>query len=397
MSRPDGRVLIIGGGLIGCATAWHLALAGARVLLVEQGELNSGASGQNAGSLHFQIERRFLENGEEATAQAVGTVALNAAAIHDWRQLETALEADLGLCMHGGLMVAETADEVSLLEHKTRREQAAGIGTRLIDGREARELCPALSSAIVAAALADDEGHADPRLVTLAYARAAVAAGASICSRTRVASLQFAKGSGFRAVLESDNGNRTESADQVVIAAGGWSAGIANLLNLHLPLFPIPLQMNATERARPLLTHLLQHVGKRLSMKQTGAGNILIGGGWPARLRQAGGQFDLSARPELLPESVTGNLEVAVATVPAISSLSLLRSWTGMTAVSADQLPLVGEIPRIPGCYVAAGGSAFTLGPTFARLLSRSMGGQVDALLGITAPARFSHLNSFMG
>ncbi len=57
-------VAIIGGGLVGCAAAWRLAGRGASVALIEAGDINSGASGQNAGSLHFQIERRFLENGD---------------------------------------------------------------------------------------------------------------------------------------------------------------------------------------------------------------------------------------------------------------------------------------------------------------------------------------------
>src|SRR3989344_6773274 len=78
-------VLIVGGGLTGCATAWHLAERGASVMLVEAGELNGGASGQNAGSLHFQIERRFLENGPALAEQASRVLALNRLAIQDWR------------------------------------------------------------------------------------------------------------------------------------------------------------------------------------------------------------------------------------------------------------------------------------------------------------------------
>jgi sarcosine oxidase subunit beta len=75
MSHSDGRVLIVGGGLIGCAVAWNLARNGARPTLVEQHELNSAASGRNAGSLHFQIERRFLESGEAADEQVARTAA----------------------------------------------------------------------------------------------------------------------------------------------------------------------------------------------------------------------------------------------------------------------------------------------------------------------------------
>jgi sarcosine oxidase, subunit beta len=396
MTPGDGRVLIIGGGLIGCATAWHLSREGADVLLVERGELNTGASGQNAGSLHFQLERRFLEHGPAATAQAAQIVALSAAAIQDWRGLEAALGEDLDVEMGGGLMVAETAAEVRLLEQKCRYEQDAGIATELIDGDAARVRCPALAPTIVAAAFSAQEGHADPRLVSVAYANAAIAAGAVVRTHASVVAIRRQMPGIFEATIESDGAIAVERASALVIAAGAWSANVATLLNLHLPLHPVALQMNVTERAGPLLHHLVQHVGRRLSMKQTRAGNLLIGGGWAARLAQRDGHFDLSVRPTVLSESLTGNLSAASAIVPAVRELALLRTWTGTTAISADQLPIVGEMPRLRGCFVAAGGSAFTLGPTFARLVSGAVLGRHDELLAPVTPARFEHLNSFM-
>jgi sarcosine oxidase subunit beta len=294
-------------------------------------------------------------------------------------------------------MVAETQSQAALLELKVRTERAAGIQTQLLSGQEARKLCGPLSTSVVAAAYLPQEGHADPCRVTLAFARAAVTLGATVRTRTRVAALSAARPGGFSATLVSGDLSRTESFGQIVIAAGAWSAEVAALLNVHLPLFPVPLQMHVTERTSPLLEHLIQHVGERLSMKQTDAGNILIGGGWPSRLAQRGGRFDLDHPPQFCFESQQGNLAVARAIVPAVDLLRLLRTWTGATAVCSDQLPLVGAINRRPGCYVAAGGSAFTLGPTFARLLSESLGGKTPELLALTSPARFDHLNQFMG
>ncbi|MGH6782381.1 MAG: NAD(P)/FAD-dependent oxidoreductase, partial [Sphingomonadaceae bacterium] len=187
-------------------------------------------------------------------------------------------------------------------------------------------------------------------------------------------------------------------AGKVLIAAGAWTAHVAALANLHMPLYPVALLMNATERTAPVLPQLIQHVGRRLSMKQTHAGNILIGGGWPSRLAQkADGGFDLAAKPSIIEASLAGNLRAGIDTVPMIERLNLIRSWTGVTAISADQLPIVGEVPRMPGLFVAGGGSAFTLGPTFARLLARAMTGERVAELDLLSPARFEHLNSFMG
>jgi sarcosine oxidase subunit beta len=391
MERAD--VAIIGGGLVGCATAWQLARTGASAVVIEAGDINAGASGQNAGSLHFQIERRFLENGDMLAEQGAQIVALSRHAVTDWRTIDQDLGADLHVAMNGGLMVAETAEQVALLEAKAARESQEGLSVRTIDGDAARTLAPYLSPGILAANFSADEGHADPRAVTPELAAAARREGASVRTATRVGSIARERG---RFVIRGDG--LALSADQLLVAAGAWSTGICALLNIHMPLYPVALLMNATERTAPMVPHLVQHVGRRLSLKQTHAGNLLIGGGWPSRLAQApGGGFDLSAKAQMIPESLTGNLMAARDVVPGVTRLNLIRSWTGITAITSDQLPIVGPVPRMPGLWVAAGGSAFTLGLTFARMLAGAMSGRDADELALLSPARFEHLNGFMG
>lgn len=393
-------VLIIGGGLIGCAAAWHLARAGADVLLVERGELNAGASGQNAGSLHFQIERRFLEHGDALADQAARTVALSRLAVTEWRDLPAALDDDrLDVAMHGGLMVAQSDDEIRLLERKAALEARWGLPTRLIDGAEARAIAPYLADDVRAASFLADEGHANPRLVTRALAEAAAMAGARFSPQTVLRALVPVAG-GWRATLRRGAADVEVSAAAVLIAAGAWTMAVGALAGVHLPVFPIGLQMNVTERVAPFLPHLVQHVGRRLSMKQAHDGNVLIGGGWPSRLARGEDGFDLARAPTVLADSLTGNLAVAAATVPQVGALNLIRTWTGVVAITADQLPLAGAVPGRPGLFVIAGGSGFTLGPTLARavsaeMLGRSVGDAAEAM-ALVAPARFAHLNAML-
>ena len=281
-----------------------------------------------------------------------------------------------------------------MLERKIERETREGLRMRLLDGAEAGRIAPYLSPDILAAGYSPDEGHADSRAVTPAFAAAARRAGGRY-PNPRPHPLPAFRGGRFRGAKRRD-GPCMPTKSLSPVAPGRRKSVRSPICTSRSTRSR--LLMNATERTRPFIPQLIQHVGRRLSMKQTHAGNILIGGGWASRLMQTpDGGFDLSRRPEMIEDSLAGNLRAAIDTVPGIEPLNLIRSWTGTTAISADQLPIVGEVPRMPGFWIAGGGSAFTLGPSFARLIAQAMGGRPAAELDIVSPARFEHLNSFMG
>lgn len=390
--------LIIGGGLVGCASAWHLASAGASVLLVEKGEINRLASGQNAGSLHFQLEHRLIEHGDAMAEQFAQIIPLNKLAAQLWGRLEADLGEDLEVVMKGGIMAAMTDEEVLLLKKKFAMESRHGMQTELLTRDEARQLAPYLTDKILAAAYFPEEGHANPRLVTPAYARAANRAGADIRTRCEVVSISRQNQGWLVTVRDEKSGDLQDiMADKILNAAGAWAGHSALMANIHLPVFPVPLMMNVTERTGPWLPHLLQRAGARLSMKQVGAGNLLIGGGWSSRFVYSNGQPDISKRPELIERNVVKNLELATGLVPDVAPLQLLRCWTGVVGVTSDQLPLLGEVSGFPGYYVATGGSGFTLGPVYAKLIAELMTvGRPSYDISLYSPGRFGHINGFM-
>lgn len=389
--RAGYDVVVIGAGLVGCAAAYELARRGRRVGVFDQGEMNRGASGRNAGSLHFQIEPRMLEGGGDPRRLAE-LLPVNLQAIEDWSRLPQALQSDLELAMHGGLMVAETEAESDLLGRKCEVESRGGLPVRMLEGAELRRIAPYLSSETRCASYCAAEGHANPRFVTPAYAAAARAHGAEIIPRSRVRELEVRSG-GWRLRLEppgpGQGGHASVDAELVLIAAGAWSREILAAQGVELPLVPLGLGMNVTERCAPVLPHLVQHVGRRLSVKQVAAGNVLIGGGWPAALRPIP---VLGPDPEvrLQESSIIGNVAVALHVVPALAGLHLIRSWTGIACVSPDHLPVLGPVAELPGVFIAAGGSSFTLGPTYARLVSELMSsGQASMPVQLYRPDRF--------
>ncbi len=396
-------VVVIGGGLIGCATAYYLAKGGATVLMVEKGELNRQASGRNAGSLHFQLEHRLIDHANGALEQFARIMPLNLAAINDWANLESELGTDLEVTMDGGLMLAETADEVALLERKCSLEKRWGLSTQLLYGSEVQKKAPYLCDEIQAAAFCAQEGHANPRLVTIALAESAVRHGARILTHSRVGVLERT-GREWRACIVRDAaaGRDEETHDvtggTVVNAAGAWAGVVAENAGLHCPIRAVPLLMNATERREPFIPHLIQHVSRPLSVKQVRDGNILIGGGWPAHFEQRHGRPDLESRARIDDQSILENLQVAQRMVPGLASFHLLRCWTGIVGVTADELPVLGEVAEVPGFVTAVGSSGFTLGPTYGRLISELiLTGRTSIDIDPYSPARFTRTNPIKG
>src|SRR5690606_36167878 len=101
--------LVIGGGLLGCATSWTIAREGGSVLLAERDQINQHASGQNAGSLHFQLEYRMIEKGLEAARTAAEAMPLHLESAELWRTLAEQSGEQIEVKLTGGLMLAETA------------------------------------------------------------------------------------------------------------------------------------------------------------------------------------------------------------------------------------------------------------------------------------------------
>ncbi|MFI6588420.1 NAD(P)/FAD-dependent oxidoreductase [Embleya sp. NPDC050493] len=383
------EVLVVGGGLLGCALAYHLARAGASVRLIEKDQLNRHASGQNAGSLHFQLEYRMIQHGPTVAARAAEALPLHLDAMHSWAGLEDELGEPCGVRRSGGLMLAESPEDMALLAHKAHLEHTHGLHVELLDARATHERAPYLSDRVIGAAWCPGEGKANPRLVTHAYARAARRHGARIDTGVRLTALRH---DGRRWLAETAGGHRT-AARAVVVAAGVWTGEVAAMADIRLPLVPVALTMTVTAAAPPLIPHLVQHAGRRLSLKQTEEGNVLIGGGRAAKFVQHAGALDLDARPELRLDSVFAGADAA-RVVPAVQRLPVLRIWSGATSLAPDQLPLLGAVPRRPDFFVATGGSGFTLGPTYSRLLAEQvLTGTTGLPLDDYSPARFGALN----
>lgn len=391
MTNAD--VIVIGAGLVGCATAYYLSKEGARVKVIDRGQINRGASGQNAGSLHFQIEHRHLEHIEQSQKDVGEFMYYLLQAKAFWENLEEELNTDLELVQHGGLMVAETKEEMDLLQKKSHLENKWGLQTGLLTQEDVRNMAPYISDRVIGALHSSDEGHANPRIVTLAFAKRAQELGAEFLTETNVIDLnQF--NDKWNVAIE--NGEELV-APNVVLAVGPWMKELAEMVGLYVPTYPIPLIMNVTEPVAPTIHHLIQHVGKRLTLKQVDDGNVIIGGGWSGKFLKSKGKLYYKQTPSILTDHLIGNVKVAAEVVPAVKNFRLIRSWSGVAGFNSDQLSLLGEFPERKGLYTGGGDGSFTYGPLHGKILSDLIvHGKTSYSIDAYDPSKFSHLNMFM-
>ncbi len=272
----EADVVVVGGGLAGTAMAYFLQREGVDVVLLERSELNREASGTNAGSFHFQIAIHQLTERDAAGSHTrlLSDVRLHLNAALLWETLEEELDGPLGVHRTGGLMVAETPEEIQLLHDKRLIEQEAGLETHVLEGDELRRFAPYLADDLPAATWCPAEGHANPFLAAPLFALRAADLGATIRVGVEVRTIS----PGF--VLETSSG--TIRAQRVVNAGGAWAKDLATTTGIRLPTRAEGLHVNVTEPRPKVLEPLVQHIGRRLTLKQAENGTFIIGGGWPA-------------------------------------------------------------------------------------------------------------------
>ena len=358
-------VLVIGGGVAGVLVARGLAAAGTDVVLVERRELNREASGGNAGSVHLQIAIHQLTGPDcsDAAERLTEESRLAARAAALWRAMDDASGGRIHYHEIGGIMVADDDAQFALLEQKHLIEKSAGLETHVLQGAEMRAVAPYLSPAVRGVTYCPREGHVDPLVAVPLLAADAVARGAQVRIHAGVRSITpTGPGGGGPFTVITDAG--TIEARRIVNAAGAWAAQVGALLGLTLPMVGLPLHVNVTEAREPMVGQFVQHIARRLTLKQSAVGTIIIGGGWPAHEDREGGRASTTW------DSAAGNAAVAVDVIPSLAGVRLVRTWSAVTAWMHDVSPLLGDHARVPGVStIVVGSSGYTMTPVFAEML----------------------------
>jgi glycine/D-amino acid oxidase-like deaminating enzyme len=353
-------VAIVGGGASGTAAAYHLSGEGLSVALLERYDMNTEASGRNAGSLHGQIQHEpFLEEGDDWAAAWLPALRFLADSLEIWDGLSDELGTDLQVGKKGGLLIADDVSQLPAIERKVALENSIGIKSRMLSADDVRQLAPWITDDVVGGELCPIEGKANPLLVAPAFARRAVERGAVVMPLTPVEGLREERG------VHSLRTPRGEvRARQVILAGGDGLPALGRLVGIDLPISSGAVQVSVTERIDPMVNHLVYYAGGKLTFKQAQSGTLLIGGGWPAR-RNAAGEWAVN------PESLRANLAMAIRIAPSIAELSLLRTWVGIGNGTPDHSPIIGAVPGHRGVWLGFYPyMGFTASPLMGRVLS---------------------------
>jgi sarcosine oxidase subunit beta len=369
-------ILIIGGGVIGSSIAYHLALQGREVLLVERAApaLEPAASWASAGG----VRRQGRDPAEAALARE---------AIARWPALSQELDADLHYRQGGNLLLAESDAEAERLVAFVSEQHAMGFAdVRLVDRNELRELAPLLAEGVLAGSYSPADGQADPARTTRAFAAAAQRHGARYWTETECHAL-LAHGS---RLIGARTARGDIAAEAVVLAAGAWSDELATSVGLRLPIRTRAYQMvRSTPAAPAALRPVLGTLGRALSLKQLPDGAFLLGGGWPGDPTPGRRGFTLRQA------SIDGNWAAACAVLPIMAHQRVDRAWCGLEAECFDQVPLIGPAPGIDGLTIAAGftGHGFAIAPAVGRALADQLAGRPTPALDGLHPDRIVRMD----
>jgi glycine/D-amino acid oxidase-like deaminating enzyme len=351
------RVIVIGAGIVGASIAWHLALRGASVTVIDRGQPAGEATEKsfawiNAtyGNPEPYFRLRFLS-------------------MQEYRRLEDELDGALGVAWQGCLIWDLEGHE---LEDFARRHAAWGYDVRLVERAEIAALEPGLIDPPARAAYAAGDATIEPALATRALLAAAQSLGAAIRLDTEVADLATMAGG-----LRVNTSAGALEADCCVLAAGTGTTGLCAGLGVNLPMRPTPGLLVHSKPVPPLLRHVIEAPGVHMKQEH---GRIVAGidfGGGPA-------PNDREAEGLRLLGLVRLHLRGA-------DDLAMERVTVGLRPMPEDGMPVVGFAPDVPGLYLAAMHSGITLAPAVGRFAAMEILNDARvALLEPYRPARFA-------
>ncbi|MEM6729204.1 MAG: FAD-dependent oxidoreductase, partial [Pseudomonadota bacterium] len=342
----EARVIIIGGGVVGCSVAYHLTKLGwSDVLLLERSELTSGSTWHAAGGFHTL-------NGDTNMA------ALQGYTIRLYRELEDLTGMSCGLHHVGGVTLADTPERFDMLKAERAKHRYMGLEIEIVGPNEIASIAPVTNVEGILGALYDPlDGHLDPSGTTHAYAKAARMGGARIKTHTMVKATR-PTAEGWE--VETDQG--TLRCEHLVNAAGLWAREVGHMAGVELPLHPMEHQYLVTDDIPEIYErneehpHVMDPAGESY-LRQEGRG-LCIG-----FYEQKAKPWAVNGTPwdfghELLPDDydkIEDSIAFAYRRFPVLERAGIKSVIHGPFTFAPDGNPLLGPVPGLRNYWAACG------------------------------------------
>ncbi len=343
-------VVIIGGGVNGCAIAYYLSKLGIDVTVFERKYLSSGATGSCGAGIRQQWSTK------ENTELAIQSVRM-------FEGLSDELGMDIEFSQGGYLIINHTEEELAQSKKNVKMQKSLGLDVSMVSVDEITDIVPVLDVKgmdSVGATFCPTDGHANPFKTTFAYAHAAEQLGATIHTHTLVKNIKTSNNQ----VSEVITDKGSVKTRWVVDAAGAWSSEIAKMVGILIPNKPFRKEVLATERLEPLFKAMVISFKDGIYFSQQPEGNIV--GGIPIPEQRAGFyEMPTFSFIQHMSETLTRY-------APALRDINMLRHWTGYYDVTPDARPILGEDSTVSGFVHCHGfsGHGFMLSPMASNMLA---------------------------
>ncbi|HSG09957.1 MAG TPA: FAD-dependent oxidoreductase [Longimicrobiales bacterium] len=354
-------VIVVGGGIMGCATALELSRRGVKVAVVEKGSLASGSTGKSSA-----IVRQHYSN--EVTARMARW------GLDVFRDFDARVGGTCGF-VNAGFLVLVPAAEAEGLRANVALQRAVDVNTRILSPEEIRGVLPGVASSdLVAAAYEPDAGYADPHMTTTALADAAKRLGAKFFFNRAVTGIRFFGGR----VVGVDTDAGSMDAPVVVNCAGPWGARVAAMAGLDVPVASCRAQVavfgRPPEQRGP---HPVVLDFAHASYFRPETGNLMLVGLIDPS------EADDVVDPDDYPEHSDGGFDMEVGSrwvqrCPAMEAAEHRRGYAGLYAITPDWHPIIDEVPMGSGHFLCTGfsGHGFKLGPAVGLMTAEMVTGE---------------------
>lgn len=352
----NAEIIIIGGGIIGCATAYYLAKNGVKDVIVLEGSdfMGNGGSSRNGGGV-----RQSGRDVRELPLVMYGIKNL-------WPHLSEELEVDCEYHQDGNLRLGKTEAHKATLTKLADNARGVGLDVRMIDGDEVRQINPYLSHEVTCASWCPTDGHANPLTTTLGFYKMARHLGVRFITGEPVVSLGMVRGM-IRKVVTPNN---TYEGEKVLVAAGLDSRPILTSVGIDIPMTNSLLEALVTEAEPHMFDQMLGTAEADFYGHQTKHGSFVFGGssGLERYNKDNGTPVTNSKTAPCICRGIMKYF-------PDLAKAKIVRTWAGWMDASSDGVPSLGKVDEVPGLYVACAfnGHGFGIAPAAGEQLAKLM------------------------